>query len=571
MKILQKRTHIFLLICLFGCSYFTPHRTLLDRAEGFVEQQPDSAYMILSKIYIDNILCRNTKARFALLYSQTLDKICIDIQDDSLARLAVDYYVENGSNIEKTTAYYYLGRVYENAGDLEPCIENLTLAGEFAPEDSYDLKGLIYNALARNCANQLDYTKSIEYKEKAIIAHKAIGNKNNYATSLSNIANSYGLIKDYNNALLNERRSLDIYIELKDSAKIIQRLGNIAIWNMRNNVPLQKIKRNLFAGYSKYNISNKYPLNYWLLSEIYKKEGKIDSAIYYLKHEISKQDTTTFNMRASYYYKLSKIEVLKRDYRKAQKYDKQAHSFANLFYNVSLSKTTQELTEKYRNALYKASLIKAEQEKESFLYILGLSFFLFCGFLYILINRYRSRIKNIDRDLCTTQELLETLNNSKIIIEEQYNLMKEQNEADKDSIENEHNTATLENMNFLMMKFNDLIEKVPQYDKKPRKFIDEFITLMRSTEKIDSKILFYDIVNRQYNGVLDRIKERYALEQYEADLYSMICLRFSNSAMRILFDHTNDKTIYNYRSGLKTKLGISIDRGSLIALLNSRV
>ena len=63
------------------------------------------------------------------------------------------------------------------------------------------------------------------------------------------------------------------------------------------------------------------------------------------------------------------------------------------------------------------------------------------------------------------------------------------------------------------------------------------------------------------------IKDKYALGQYEIDLFSMICMGFSNSAMRIIFNHTNNRTIYNYRSSLK--LNISINRENIIALLNS--
>ena len=553
-----------LLICLFSCCS-GKYEGVLDQAEQMLDKHPDSSYMLLSPIYLDNIRGRQDKARFALLYTKVLDKNYIDVESDSLARFAVDYYSNEGTDLEKATAYYYLARVYENAEDIEECIANLTLASEVVPSDNYYLKGLIFSVLGRNCYNHFDNINAIEYIEKAITAYQASGNRYNHASALSKVANSYGLLEDYDNALLNEQMSLDIYKQLRDTAKIIVSIGNIATWSLENNVPSQKVKKKLLDEYNKYNSSNKYSLNYWLLSEIYKKEGKIDSAIYYSVHNLNISDTTTLINKASYYYKLGEIEALKSDYKKARKYDGQAQNFMNSFYTMNLNKTTQELTEKYKNILYKKSFIEAERETKYITYIYILSLFIVCGLIYILISRYRSRLKNMDRDLCLAQDLLETLSSSKAIIEEQYNQMKEQNRS---NAEMARDLATLDNLHFTMVKFNDLIEKLPKYNSKPRKFIDEFIALMRDTEENDSKTFLYEIINRQYNGKLDSIKDRYALEQYEVYLFTMVCMGFSNSAMRILFDHTNDKTIYSYRSKLKTKLGVVINKENLIALLN---
>ena len=555
---------ILLLFCLYSCDY-SKYEVILDQAEQMLNKHPDSSYMLLSPIYLDNLRSRQAKARFALLYSKTLDKNCIDVKDDSLARFAANYYAEKGTYLEKAAAYYYLARVYENAEDIEQSIANMTLASEFVPDDSYYLQGLIYNSLGRSCSNQFDVARSIEYNKRAVMAYKAIGNRYNYASSLSDIANSYGLLKDYDNALLNEQMAYSIYLELRDTASILSSLEGIITWEMGNKIPLQRIKQKLFNGYSEFNKSRKYPLSYWLLSEIYTEEGKIDSVVYYLKQNLRVQDTITHLNKFSYYYKLSDIEVIQGDYRKAHKYNRKACAFATSFYLKNLNKTTQELTEKYKSALYKESLAKLEREKRYFSYILLLSFALFLSLIYMLITRHRSRLKSMDIAMSVTQDLLQTLSSSKAAIEEQYNNIKAKNTP---NTENHHDSVTLENLNFVMSKFNDLIEKVPQYEKKPRKFIAEFVTLMHSTERVDSKTLLYDIVNRQYNGGLDYVKNRYGLGQYEIDLLGMICMGFSNSAMRILFNHTNDRTIYNYRSSVKTKLGISINREDIITLLN---
>ena len=173
MFVMKNIIAILLLFCLYSCDY-SKYEVILDQAEQMLNKHPDSSYMLLSPIYLDNLRSRQAKARFALLYSKTFDKNCIDVKDDSLARFAANYYAEKGTYLEKAAAYYYLARVYENAEDIEQSIANMTLASEFVTDDSYYLQGLIYNSLGRSCSNQFDVARSIEYNKRAATAYKAL-------------------------------------------------------------------------------------------------------------------------------------------------------------------------------------------------------------------------------------------------------------------------------------------------------------------------------------------------------------------------------------------------------------
>ena len=90
---------IFVILCaiLFaGCGNQQVRKTL-NQAESIMDQQPDSALSLLKQIEGNRILSEKQNALYALLYSQALDKNYIDITNDSLINIAVDYYQNHGS------------------------------------------------------------------------------------------------------------------------------------------------------------------------------------------------------------------------------------------------------------------------------------------------------------------------------------------------------------------------------------------------------------------------------------------------------------------------------------------
>lgn len=78
------------LLC-WGCKQ-TDVTQVLDRAETCMAERPDSSLYLLRTLDKRHISGSLRKARYALLYSQALDKNYIDVDNDSLIRVAVDYY-----------------------------------------------------------------------------------------------------------------------------------------------------------------------------------------------------------------------------------------------------------------------------------------------------------------------------------------------------------------------------------------------------------------------------------------------------------------------------------------------
>ena len=112
--------YILLIGALLGCMSCGESRNQsnkLDAAAELMSDHPEQALSILKSLDVDEISSRSGKARFALLYTQALDKNQIELQSDSLIHLAVDYYNRKGSEQEKALAHYYYGCVYANLHD----------------------------------------------------------------------------------------------------------------------------------------------------------------------------------------------------------------------------------------------------------------------------------------------------------------------------------------------------------------------------------------------------------------------------------------------------------------------
>ena len=126
---------LFALLLLAGCAT-DPATATLDRAETLMDLHPDSALALLDTL--PSPASAKENARYALLYSQALDKNYIDVADDSLITIAVDYY-RHKESIREIMSMYYRATVHFNAGYNDKAVLDATYAYELASRlnDSY--------------------------------------------------------------------------------------------------------------------------------------------------------------------------------------------------------------------------------------------------------------------------------------------------------------------------------------------------------------------------------------------------------------------------------------------------
>lgn len=87
-------------------------KSCLDDVETYIMDYPGSALAVLETMDRNLLKKERDRARHALLHAMALDKNYIDVCDDSIARVAVEYYSKHGPGKYEARALYYLGIAY---------------------------------------------------------------------------------------------------------------------------------------------------------------------------------------------------------------------------------------------------------------------------------------------------------------------------------------------------------------------------------------------------------------------------------------------------------------------------
>ena len=160
---------ILLLLGITGCRKQYPVAEKLLQAEAVMNEYPDSALNLLKGIEQTELQTQAHHARYALLYSQALDKNYIDLTSDSLINIAVDYYKDRDDVRAKFLSYYYLGRIYTNANNLTQATLAYMEAEQLVDElgDDY-AAGLLYKQIGLVYKSYYDFPKSLQAHQQAI-------------------------------------------------------------------------------------------------------------------------------------------------------------------------------------------------------------------------------------------------------------------------------------------------------------------------------------------------------------------------------------------------------------------
>ena len=193
--------HIILALALLlvGCHSDPRQVELIDRAEAVMDSLPETALALLDSVD-SHRLVRADNARYALLRSQALDKNFIDIANDSLIDIAVDYYTHSCHDHHyKMLAHYYHGRILYNAGDYARSIVALLKAEKEAVDnESHFYLGLIYRLFCYIYSDIYYNNGEVEYAQKSYEAFSKTDFSAHTDYALLEFAQSLYNDKDFN-------------------------------------------------------------------------------------------------------------------------------------------------------------------------------------------------------------------------------------------------------------------------------------------------------------------------------------------------------------------------------------
>lgn len=165
----------------FGCTDFGRVHNRMALAESQMQTYPDSALTTIMSVDRRQLRTPKDRARHALIYSQALDKNYIDVANDSLTRIAVNYYDRYGPASERITAKFYHGRVLRNSGEyIKAMLAFLDAEQDIETTGDNYIAGLIYTQMGDIYKHYCDYTKSFEaysksrdhYEKAGLIQHR---------------------------------------------------------------------------------------------------------------------------------------------------------------------------------------------------------------------------------------------------------------------------------------------------------------------------------------------------------------------------------------------------------------
>lgn len=167
-------------------------KELLVNVASYLQDYPDSALRVLNSIDTLALYTKSDKAQYSLLHAIALDKNYIDTTNVNVVMPAVEYYRKHGTADETLKSYYYLGRINENAGDINSAAISFSIAESYASEATDNqMKGLLYMAFANIYNKTRNKDKEEEYVMKGICAFDEAGDVRHGTLSAGRLAILY--------------------------------------------------------------------------------------------------------------------------------------------------------------------------------------------------------------------------------------------------------------------------------------------------------------------------------------------------------------------------------------------
>ena len=331
---------LFLFIVLAGCQQNDKYTALLLQADSIMNVRPDSALALLNLIQFPQEMKTADRALYSLLFTQAEQKNRISHTNDSLIRIAVDYYKDKDDKEQETKAYYYLGCVYQDIGDIVGATDAFLKALNINPQVINDTERLtmIYENLAECYQSQGFYDKAMEMYR---ISYKTNINHNeekNILFSLQGIGEVFMYQHQWDSAAYYYNEIIEKSRAIGDSSWISIGISNLAhvYYNQKKypeayHTALKSIHNN------NEDKENEITSKYILLGDILIQLGQYDSARYYLSLNSIKEDPF---LRASRHFSLYELEKKCGKYKEATQY---IDTYTTLYDSLREEKNKEEI------------------------------------------------------------------------------------------------------------------------------------------------------------------------------------------------------------------------------------
>lgn len=515
---------------LFACNSTHPD---LKRAENVLLSSPDSALKILKSIPNSNSFDPENHALYALLMTWAIENNDIGVENDSLIRIATDYFNDNNPK-RAGWAWLLRSRIYDfGSGDQSENAKALLKAQKFANQSSDKLLNLcIADDKARIFIIQSQYDSALYYFRATLKGMEELKSERNCALVLIEIGST-----------LSDQNKLDSCIfYFKKAERIANKINESLIYaNIYNSLSTLYLKEKNYYQTIYYAlkspITNMKDINaekWYNLSKAYYEIGKLDSSRYYLR-----------NIKDNYRFIASDFFRLLKNICEKEGNQNEANRYAIIIVQTEDSIKNKKLKTKYDilENKYKFQNLELEnknlelknnQQKIYFLfYLFGLSVCVLGAVLW------RNKVRK--KELTFQSKIIQ---NDKILFEKE----KENNQL----LELQLKVQRILLLNVEQYKKNSINQTIKDIDLKSTLFHDELITCM-------------DI---KYNNISKRLKNSYPeLSDRDILVCCLLLSDFETNMIATILDVKNE-TILILRSRLRKKLSLKNSENLVLFLSN---
>lgn len=531
---------LLVLLSLFGCGNNNRIEQELSHAANLMRNEPDSSLRIIESIDPDDISRRSTRAKYALLYSQALDKNYEDTDDDSLMRIAYRYYNKRMcSDSLRFLLNYHYGRIYQNGDDFQEAIRYYLTAEKYAltARKNYFL-GLVYTRVGEVYSDQMNYHGMLEYYQKAYNAWKKLHNPVFGNSAILNIANAYLSLDDTDNAVKYYTTAMELAKADGDEdtiAACLSNLGTIYVNEGDYSKALQAVKE----------IERTFPddlsiQEYTILAKAYYLQHKIDSARYYFN--LASELADDVRDEAQLVYLSLQIETAAGNFKDAaasmDKCIRLSDSISRMV--VSQSATTAEGKFYKEQTAFASYRLKVRSFME---FAFGV---LICVVAAFLIYYYRQRIKHKQEQIDRYMSAVDNIRVSKDRIIERL--------ADKEGQLKELVLSRFDILDQLGRAFYERDNTKAQQEaiyKQVKTFFTDLSSKSTTRKELE------EIVNTVNDNIIIKLREQLPkIKSSDIDLLIFVYAGFSAQIISVIISDSVSN-IYTRKSRLKTRIATS--------------
>ena len=544
-----------ILLCLLVCSCSAPttEEKRMQEAEDLMKTQPDSSLTLLSSIDRRNLTSKQ-QAEFALLYSQALDKNYIDTDNDSLIAVAMDYFIDHGDDKHKAKTYYYYAVIQENGGKMHEAIASLFKAEECVDNtDEEHMKFLIYMHIAFLYKEQGCADDCLHYIDKALQAAEK-SQEARYIANALYFKGSMLCLSQPEKALPILTEAYHHYLPI-DKNKAVEVQNTIVHLNLSqtSNTDTLLYYKNLFAAHYADSKTEMPPVSRAFWGYICHKLHQNDSARYHWSRYLEKEPKINSNNIGILEY-LAGLEEESGNLEQALfYYKKYAHArdsiakeqHRNLYTNMG-GKTTIDLLRNENIMLSKIKQYQLLAVAYALVTLCGVAFYLFLWFKMILRRR--------NAKIVEMEDFIEQMKNHYDQLSKEYETF----QASITQLHQQHNDMVLL-LESRIQRFKELLELSHKYEKNPQMFYCKFKDdiSVGTANKSEMMNTIISLANLMHDGFLNKLKSKYpALSDHELVYIALLCFGFSQESIRLLYNHTNNSSVYTMRSKIRTKLNM---------------